>query len=35
MYVVVLILSVLFILASVFFPIQIYSKVDLEQVQIG
>lgn len=35
MYVVVLILSLLFVLASVFFPVPIYSKVDLEQVQIG
>lgn len=35
MYVVVLILSILFVLASAFFPIPIYSKADLEQVQIG
>lgn len=35
MYVVVLILSVLFVLASAFFPIPVYSKADLEQVQIG
>ena len=35
MYVVVLMLSVLFVLASVSFPISIYSEADLEQVQIG
>lgn len=35
MYVVVLILSVLFVLASVSFPIPIYSEADLVQVKIG
>lgn len=35
MYVVVLILSVLFVLASVFFPITVYSKSDLFEVKIG
>lgn len=35
MYVVVLILSVLFVLASVFFPITVYSKTDLFEIKIG
>lgn len=35
MYVVVLILSVLFVLASVTFPITVYSKADLFEVKIG
>lgn len=35
MYVVVLILSVVFVLASVLFPVPIYTEADLEQVKIG
>ncbi len=34
-YIFVLILSVLFVLASVLFPVPIYSEADLVQVQIG
>jgi hypothetical protein len=35
MYVIVLVLSVLFVLTSGFFPITVYSKTDLFEVKIG
>lgn len=35
MYLVVIILSVLFVLASVFFPITVYSRSDLAQVEMS